>query len=60
MVKTDDRYGILFRVELLANKQVTVNVTRKKGGAALLTMLPSSHDPSTLTNQPGYEDLSTA
>jgi hypothetical protein len=41
MVKTDDRYGILFRVELLANKQVTVNVTRKKGGAALLTMLPS-------------------
>jgi hypothetical protein len=58
--KTDDRYGILFRVGLLPSKQVAVNVTRKTGGAPLLTMPAAPHDPSALPATPGFQNLSPA
>jgi hypothetical protein len=59
IVKTDDRYGFLFRVELLASKQVTVSVTRKKHGTGLVQMPAAAHDPTTLTTSPGFRNLST-
>jgi len=58
-VRTEDRYGILFRVELLAGKQVAVNVTRKRDGTPMLTMPAASHDPSALPATPGFQNLST-
>lgn len=58
--KADDRYGILFSVELLASKQVAVKVTRKRGGTPLLTMPAASHNHSALSETTGFQDLSTA
>jgi len=59
VIKDDDRYGFLFHVELLASKQVTVSVTRKRGGAGLVNMPAAAHDPSALQAAPGFEKLST-
>jgi hypothetical protein len=57
-IRNEDRYGILFNVELLANKQVAVNVTRKKGGAPLLTIPAARHDLNALPATSGFQDLS--
>lgn len=59
-VKTDDRYGFLFRVELLANRQVTVNVTKKKGGTSLVQIPATAHDLQALPTSPGFQQLSVA
>jgi hypothetical protein len=40
------------------NKQVTVNVTRKKNGASLLTVPAARHDLNTLPAMPEFQDLS--
>jgi hypothetical protein len=58
IVKTDDRYGFLFRAELLASKQVSVSVTRKRGGACLVNLPAAIHDSSALQRAPGFENLS--
>jgi hypothetical protein len=57
-VKTEDHYGIVFRVELVSGRRVAVNVTRKKDGTAILTMPPTQHDPGGLTGMPGFLNLS--
>lgn len=59
VIKTVDRYGFVFCVELLASKQVTVSVTRKKGGTGLVHMPAAAHDPATLPTSPGFQNLST-
>lgn len=58
-LKEDDRYGILFRVELLANKHVAVNVTRRRDGTPLLCKPAEQYNPSALPATPGFQTLST-
>jgi len=58
VTKTDERYGFLFRVELLVSKQVTVSVTRKKYGTVLVQVPAAAHDPTTLQTSPGFQSLS--
>jgi len=59
VIKAIDRYGISFRVELLANKQVAVSLTRKKGGASLVDMPAAAHDFTTLRSLLGFQNLSS-
>ena len=56
--KSDDRYGILFRVEPLPDRRVPVSVTRKRGGAALLAAQHTKHDAAALAAEPGFQCLS--
>lgn len=58
-VNTDDRYGILFRVELMPDRKVTVSVTRKASGTSLLSAQHNKHDPGALTGESGFQNLST-
>ena len=54
----EDRHGFLFRAELLANKQATASVTRKKNGVALVNIVSAPHDLAALKAASGFARLS--
>lgn len=59
-VNSEERYGFIFRVELLTNKQVNACVTRKKGGSVMVNVPPAPHDLTVLMAASGFNRLSIA
>ena len=57
-VAQDDRYGYLFRAELLANRQVQAVVARKRDSAVILSLVACAYDAEVLKVLPQFAPLS--